>query len=298
MQDALALYALKQAHTSFDAGEWAAALEWLSKVPDAQQPKPLVLQANVALSKNAVADGLWGVAEDHLQRALAVRREPLLERRLYMVRHAAPLLDDQRWAFLRSKADPAERLPADKLAPEVTGTYACGAYHAWKDRYLPWSVFLRVAKEAPRDTDDGVAALLLAGEFLCRVVAEETPLLRHVDVVASVPANPARYVRRMASLPDELGRALESHFALPFLFTALVSDASDDLELRGLSWRERHEAIRGSMRAGDLGIGVGRSVLLVDDVTTSGATLKEAARLLRGAGAADVYAVTLSHTEG
>ena len=110
-----------------------------------------------------------------------------------------------------------------------------------------------------RDTEEGAAAPRLAGKFLSRVVFEETPLLRHVDVVVSIPANPARYVRRMMSLPDELARALERHFALPFLFDALVSGASDDLELRGLGWRERHAAIRGSMRAGRLGIGEGQS---------------------------------------
>jgi predicted amidophosphoribosyltransferase len=160
------------------------------------------------------------------------------------------------------------------------------------------SRFLRIAKEAPPDTEEGLAALRLAGEFLCRVVVEETPLLRHVDVVVSIPANPARYGQRMVSLPDELARALESHFALPFLFGALVSAAADNLELRGLNWHERHEAIRGSMCASDLGIGKDRCLLLVDDITTSGATLQEAARVLRNAGAGDVYAVTLSHTEG
>ena len=39
-------------------------------------------------------------------------------------------------------------------------------------------------------------------------------------------------------------------------------------------------------------------MLLVDDVTTSGATLLEAAVLLRAAGARDVHAVALCHTEG
>lgn len=209
-----------------------------------------------------------------------------------------PARHDYTFSFLRSKVDAAKRLRPESLAPEVTEIYTCGAYHAWTHRQLPWSVFLRIAKNVPPDTEEGRAALRLAGEFLCRVVFEETPLLRHVDVVVAIPANPARYLQRMMSLPDELARALEAHFALPFLFSALVSDAPDDLELRRLSWRERAEAIRGSMHAGNLGIAVGRSALIVDDITTSGATLREAARVLRRAGAADVYAVTLSHTEG
>jgi hypothetical protein len=298
VQDALARYALQQARLSFKAGDWPKCLEWLSSVAPELRPQDIVSGAHQALAREAIAKGLWGTGEGHLQEAINVRREPLLERRLHLVRHTQSILDDDQWTFLRSKVDRAVRLPPDSFAPEVTGTYSCGAYHAWTHRYLPWSRFLRIAKEAPPDTEDGLAAIRLAGEFLCRVVVEETPLLRHVDVVATIPASPAHYVRRMMSLPDELARALESHFALPFLFGALVSDAPDDLELRGLSWKERHERIRGSMRAGDLGIGRGRSLLLVDDITTSGATLQEAARVLRNAGAGDVYAITLSHTEG
>jgi hypothetical protein len=298
MEEALARYALQQAQVSFDAGQWAKALEWLSSVPQHLHPKDLVTRAHAFLSKEAIARGEWGFAVRHLRESLAIRPDPLLERRLPLIRGAGPLLDDAIWNLLRAKVDRAHRLPASKLAPEVTGVYTCGAYHAWQQRQLPWSVFLRIAKNAPPDTEEGAAALRLAGEFLCRVVFEETPLLRQVDVVAAVPANPARYVARMMSLPDELARALERHFALPFLFGALISEASDDLELRGLSWRERHEAIRGSMRAGSLGIGMNRTFLIVDDITTSGATLTEAARMLRAAGAADVYAVTLSHTEG
>jgi predicted amidophosphoribosyltransferase len=42
----------------------------------------------------------------------------------------------------------------------------------------------------------------------------------------------------------------------------------------------------------------GRCVLLVDDVTTSVATLAEAAAVMRAAGALDVHAVALCHTEG
>lgn len=298
MQDALSRFALQQAHDSFDAGDWAKAIEWLANVPVALHPKQLLVQAHWSLAREEMANGRWGPAEQQLQKALAIRREPLLERRLSLVRRVTPLIGDARWELFRSKVDHAKKLPPDKFAPELTGTYTCGAYNAWRQRDLPWSVFLRIAKNAPPSEEEGAAALRLAGEFLCRVVFEETPLLRHVDVVVSVPANPARYVRRMMSLPDELARALEQHFGLPFLFDALISDAPDDLELRGLSWRERQVAIRGSLRVDNLGIAKGRSILVVDDVTTSGATLREAARMLRGAGASDVYAITMSHSEG
>ena len=298
MQDALERYALKEARRSFDAGEYEESLDWLSKVPPDLRPSDITAGAEAFLAKQAIAQGQWGFAEGHLKKALAIRRDPLLEQRLHFARHAVDLLDDTEWTFLRSKVDRAERLPPTTLAPEITETYTCGTYHAWHDRWVPWSRFLRIAKEAPPDTEEGAAALRLAGEFLCRVVFEETPLLQKVDVVVSVPANPARYARRMVSLPDQLARALKSHFALPFLFDALVSAAPDDLEMRRLSWRERQEAVRGSLRAGALGVGKGRSVLVVDDITTSGATLREAARVLRDAGAGDVYGITLSHTEG
>jgi hypothetical protein len=298
MQDAMTQYALKQAVAAFDAAEWEEGLEWLARVPSDLRPQDRVFQAHSALMREAVARAAWGDANDHIGQALAVRPDPLLQQRLPLVRTVTPLLGDERWGFLQSKVDRALRLPPDHLAPEVSGAYACGAYHAWTDRYMPWSNFLRLAKDARRDTEDGRAALRIAGEFMCRVVFEETPLLRQVDVVVAVPANPARYARRMMSLPDELARALESHFALPFMFEGLVSDAPPELELRRLSWRDRREAIRGSMRVGSLGIGRGRSVLLVDDITTSGATLKEAARVLRAGGASDVWAVALSHTEG
>lgn len=41
---------------------------------------------------------------------------------------------------------------------------------------------------------------------------------------------------------------------------------------------------------------VGKSVLLVDDIVTTGATLSECARILKAAGAGEIYALTLART--
>ncbi len=62
---------------------------------------------------------------------------------------------------------------------------------------------------------------------------------------------------------------------------------------RGLGSRARVENLRGAMTARRIPDG---PVVVVDDVITTGATLSEAVRALRGAGATEVRAVALAHT--
>ena len=47
-----------------------------------------------------------------------------------------------------------------------------------------------------------------------------------------------------------------------------------------------------------LGLATGRRVLVVDDVITSGATMTEAARVLKAEGVEAVFGLALCHTEG
>ncbi len=138
--------------------------------------------------------------------------------------------------------------------------------------------------------------LEVACGFMCRVVLSETSVLRWADVVVAIPPDPGRYAIRNMSLPDRLAAAIERQLGLPWPMEALVK--TKEIELRGLSWAERRRAVEGSMAARDVTLLKNRCVLLVDDVTTSGATLCEAARVLRQAGASDVHGVTLCHTEG
>lgn len=299
-KEKLTALALSRALGAYEAGEYALFLEWLSSVPQPVRPLEKIAEANYALARVASADGRWGDVESHLKAAIGAARVPLHEQRMQALRKRATMMDDETWTFLQTKVDQATRLAPDALRPQIDAVWACGAYHSLRSqqRNLPWSIFLRIAKEAPPDTDDGSAVLSLAGSFMARFVREKTSLLNFVDAILPIPANPLRYSERMMSLPDELARATATQLGVPFLFGALVSTAADDLELRGLSWSERRAAVRGSLAAGKLGIAHGRNVLVVDDVTTSGATLREAGRALRGAGAAAVYGIAMAHTEG
>lgn len=61
----------------------------------------------------------------------------------------------------------------------------------------------------------------------------------------------------------------------------------------GMSWRERHENVRGAFVASPRLVR-GRSILLLDDVATTGATLSSCADALFAAGARAVFAMTVA----
>jgi ComF family protein len=66
----------------------------------------------------------------------------------------------------------------------------------------------------------------------------------------------------------------------------------------GLKSDERRKNVRRAFEVVDSKVVKGRSVLLVDDVTTTGSTLNECARTLKRAGAREVFCLTLARTSG
>ena len=62
-----------------------------------------------------------------------------------------------------------------------------------------------------------------------------------------------------------------------------------------LDFKERKANIAGAFKVKSKEF-VGKNVLLIDDVYTSGATLKEASKVLKRAGANKIYVLTLAHT--
>lgn len=274
-----------------------SAFGWLMAVPAEKRPKSLEAEIRYCRAKFAASSGEWGRCERELDAVRRLDRDPFYAQRLALVRRRGTLLDDSMWRTMRGKIDPARRLRSDLLMPVVSSVWACGAYHSrGRGRGLPWSRLLREAKNPPRDEVERGALLKVTSGYLCRYTLELTTALERADIVVPIPPDPERYVQRGMSLPDRLAAAVEQQLALVRPADALVKTKS--VELRGLSWSERRRAVDGSMVARKAEIVKGRCVLLVDDVATSGATLSEAARLLRSAGASDVHAITLCHTEG
>ena len=61
---------------------------------------------------------------------------------------------------------------------------------------------------------------------------------------------------------------------------------------------ERRKGLAGAFKVGNAEAIVGREVLLVDDIMTTGATARECARVLKRAGAAKVFVVTMARAYG
>jgi ComF family protein len=62
----------------------------------------------------------------------------------------------------------------------------------------------------------------------------------------------------------------------------------------GLTTRQRRQNLRGAFRVSDISAVAGRHILVIDDIFTTGATARAAARALVNAGAAGVWVATLA----
>ena len=121
------------------------------------------------------------------------------------------------------------------------------------------------------------------------------PLLVEDPLVVPVPLHPWRQLKRRYNQAAELGRRL-AH-------AANIDYAPDGLRrtfytpsLDHKPREERHEVLRGAISANGDSLR-GRSILLVDDVMTSGATLGASADAALAAGASRVDCLVLARVE-
>ena len=98
------------------------------------------------------------------------------------------------------------------------------------------------------------------------------------ELIAQAALKVARSQRRYLLSPNSLVRTRETQSQI------------------GLSRHQRRENMRGAFRVTDPAKILGREILLVDDVFTTGTTASECARVLRRAGAERVWVATVART--
>jgi ComF family protein len=119
---------------------------------------------------------------------------------------------------------------------------------------------------------------------LCRELVEAA------DLVAPVPLHPRRLKQRGFNQALLLAQA----FPEVHLERELVTRVRHTPPQTGLNAKERRDNVKGAFTVSRPDLVKGKNILLIDDVFTTGATVKECARVLRKAGAHQVDVLTVA----
>ena len=112
--------------------------------------------------------------------------------------------------------------------------------------------------------------------------------------IVPVPIRPLKYFRRGFNLPALVGSALSRRTTWPF-DPRILRRSGGNLPQAGLTLAARHGNVRGAFHA-KAGIPAPSGALLLDDVYTSGATVREAAHALKTAGSKNIVVLTVART--
>jgi ComF family protein len=141
-------------------------------------------------------------------------------------------------------------------------------------------------------------AAKVLGRMLAESVAELVPeLAQETVLVIPVPLFQGKLRQREFNQAELIARAALQRLGMRFhLAPDILRRTRDTDSQTGLTGHQRRENLRGAfavVRAQEV---IGRELLLVDDVYTTGTTATECARVLRKAGASKIWVATVART--
>jgi ComF family protein len=185
---------------------------------------------------------------------------------------------------------------------------SCGAFYAAQFRVCP-NCFLKtpsyrkngIFAAFPYDEDSGALVKKLKynnrrdlAETMAKLFFAQISLdAADYDLVTAVPMHKKRRRERGYNQAAVFGQKIAETLSLPFA-EDLLRQTKETVSQTALAYRERLHNLKGAFTAGlpgDLG---GRRILLVDDVITTGATMKECGAALAAAGAKKVVFVAFA----
>jgi ComF family protein len=117
------------------------------------------------------------------------------------------------------------------------------------------------------------------------------------DLLVPVPLHSSRERRRGFNQAALLARSLGERVDVPVAGRLLRRTRATSPQVRTAGAAARRANVAGAFAVAEQSRVPGRTVLLVDDVCTTGATLRACADALRTAGARTVYALTFAHED-
>lgn len=130
------------------------------------------------------------------------------------------------------------------------------------------------------------------GKLIIRYLNEFTGLLK-VDMIIPVPLHPKRLDERGFNQVELLSWTITKRFDIPTV-SGLLFRKKETTPQFDLPKKERYTNIKGAFEVKGKKFLEGKSVLLIDDIYTTGSTVAECTKTLKTAGALKVYILTLS----
>lgn len=115
-----------------------------------------------------------------------------------------------------------------------------------------------------------------------------------VDLLLPVPLHHKRLRQREFNQSALIGNHVARRLGVPLSVHALIRNRHTIPQI-GLNAKERRKNIRNAFTVIDADMVREKRVLLIDDVFTTGATVRECAKVLKKAGAQHVFVITLTH---
>ena len=307
-----------QAKKCLDSGDLSEALKWVGRCSSTPESRAIEAQTRYRLASEMIMERRFAEAEVELGRIphdSSISRF-LIEERIRLLRKRREATSDlremaQRFggtcdscrgkdlytiATCRHQAFgvPAVLKLKDKKFPsEIKGVYAAAPYRTrwdnkkWAD---PMSRLLRMEKREVQRP-----AVRFMGYLLASYMCHHTPLVGAVDALVPVPTSASRAEVRGGCIPLELAEAIRDELAIPIRDVIKpIGDYEDHLKVKG---KAREQALRRAWDVPEDPVLQCRSVAVVDDIITTGTTMKTAARVLLEQGVGSVFALSLCHTE-
>lgn len=149
--------------------------------------------------------------------------------------------------------------------------------------------------------NSGIASIIKSYKFkrnralarpLAKLIFDQLPYFKDAPVIVPIPTATHRVRRRGYDHSLKLARALAAQTGWSLMEHMRRVGQSRQV---GAKRASRIEQLKGAFRPIRLDLLDQKSILLVDDVITTGATISEAARILKDAGAKSISAAAIAH---
>lgn len=117
-----------------------------------------------------------------------------------------------------------------------------------------------------------------------------------IDVVIPVPLYKKRLKERGFNQSALIARNISKRINKPLLINSLIK-IRDTLPQVGLNVNERRRNVKGAFSVRDARGIYKKNILLIDDVLTTGSTVRECSKVLKKAGAENIHVITIARSQ-